>query len=527
MRKIISLLSVFIILCGVMSLPKIAQAGSSINASGASDLKKQIKDNLQWRLNMTKVLGQGIAMDGNIEVNPKSTFYEVKLPNIYFVFGLNGKLDIGTITATAIPDSSGGWLTNITLPFPFTFYDKTNAPVSEITIGSQHFSGVWIPAKEMYSKFDSLYQDIQIRSTLPEIFTASIGSLKANMDLKDNNDNTWSGTNDYEVANIKVDVSTKNALHLNVEKIIANSTYKRLNLNKTLKIKSKIRDIFKSEKPITEEDSKILIDIALSKSQGLFDDMSTASEINGFSFYEENNDPMQPRREISFNELAFKGASNGLGKEKATFKVNSSLGGLKTSLVPAGFEGLAPNAFNFDITVDNLPLRKIIEMLINEGMTKNEEKLELAETNIKVLLPKMLQDSGSSLSIQNTFVKSEDINVDLAGKINVSATSPIGAVGKMTMYVRGLDETIKKLQTLAIKPGANPQIIKSTGLLAIFQMMGQADTTANSGNASLRNYVFALTPDGKLLLNNVDFNALTASAMKGKNKRNSLTATPK
>ncbi|MCK5556399.1 MAG: hypothetical protein KAI76_09180 [Alphaproteobacteria bacterium] len=527
MRKIISLLSVFIILCGAMSLPGTANADTTINAKGAEDLKKQIEDNLQWRFDMAKAVGQGIAMDGSVEVTPKDSFYEVKLPRISFTFGSEGILSIGTITAKATPDPSGGWLTDITLPSPLTFYDDTNTPVSDITIGSQHFSGVWMPSHEIYSKFDSLYQDIQVRSLVPKIFTSSIGSMKTQIDLKDNGDGTWSGSNDYEISDVKVDISTKNAMHLNINKISANNTYDNVNMNHALEIKKKFRDIFKSGKPITEEDSKSIFETVMSTSNGLIDDMSSESEINGFSFYEENNDPTQPRREISFDKFAFKGISNDIGKEKSAFNLKTSLYGLKTSLIPAGFERLAPNAFNLDIAIDNLPLRKIIEMFINEGMTKNEEKPELAEANIKVLLPKMLQDSGSSLSIQNTFVKSEDINVDLAGKINVSATSPIGAVGKMTMYVRGLDETIKKLQTLAVKPDANQQIMNATGALAIFQMMGQSDPTADSGSASLRNYVFALTPDGKLLLNNVDFNALMASTMGGKNKSNGLTATPK
>lgn len=518
MRKIISLLSVFIILYGVMSIPEVAQAGSSINASGANDLKKQIEDSLQWRNDMAKTLGQGLTMEGDVEVNPKSSFYEVKLPRISFTFGPSGKLDIGTITATATPDPSGGWLTNITLPSIITFYDKTNAPVSDITIGSQHFSGIWMPAKKIYSKFDSLYQDIQVRSIAPEIFTVSVDSLKANMDLKDNGDGTWNGTNDYEIANIKVDVSTKNALHLNIEKIIASNTYKNLNLSKTLKIEKEIRNIFKSGKPLTEEDNKVLIDIALSKSQGLFDDMSSASEINGFSFYEENNDPTQPRREIAFDKLAFQGASNGLGKEKATFNIKIRLNELKTSLVPAGFEGLAPEAFNFDITIADIPFKKIMETLINVSTKETN-------TNVMSLLPKMLQDSRSSIAIQNTFVKSADLNVDIVGKVDANASTPIGAVGTMTMSLKGLDNTVKKLQALSVKPGSNPQIIGYTGALAFFQMMGQSDKTDNG--TAIRNYVFVLAPDGKLLLNNVDFNAIIASTMKKKSARNGLTATPK
>ncbi|MFH1159136.1 MAG: hypothetical protein V1721_09720 [Pseudomonadota bacterium] len=481
---------------------------------------------------MAKAFGQGLAMEGNVEVTPKDAFYEVRLPGLSFVLGSEGKLDIGTITAKATPDSSGGWLTDVTLPSPMTFYDKTNTPVSEITIGAQSFSGIWNPSKEIYSKFDSSYQDIRIKS--PDLLTVSIGSLKSRIDLKDNDDGTWSGPNDYEAADIKIEISARNALRLDIGRIISSNTYKRLNLNQTLEVKKKLREVFNPEKPMTEEDRKALLETLLSKSQKLIDDMSSVAEIVGFSLTENNTDPAQPRREISFDKFTFQGVSDGLGKEKSAFNIKSSLDGLKTSFIPAGFEGLAPKAFNIDVAIADLPFRKILETLVTAGAeaadkqkqkAENGDKTEPAKADAAAFLPKMLQDAGSSLAFQNTFVKSADLNIGVTGKIEASATTPTGAVGTVTLSLKGLDETVRKLQTLAVKPGADPRIMGYTGALALFQMMGQSDTAADG--ATLRNYVFLLTPDGKLLLNNVDFNALAASTMRSQRTKEVPTATPK
>ena len=472
MRKIISLLSVFVILCGTISLSGIAQAKSSINAQGAESLKKQIEDSLQWRLDMTKALGQGFAMEGNIKVTPKDTFYEIILPKLSVTFGLPGRLDIGTVIAKAKPDpSSGGWLTDVTLSSPMMFYDGSNISIAYIALGTQQFSGVWMPDNEMYSKFNSHYQNIQIKSILPDTLAVTIDSIKARLNLKDHGDGTWSGPNDYEIAGLKIDLSTEKALmHLNIGKILASNTYKNMNIKQTLEVKKELRDIFRPGNLITEEARAELLGVILSKSEGLVDDMNSSSEINNFSLAIKDIDTAQLPQKIFFSKFAFQGASDGLGKEKTAFNIKSNLNGFKTSLIPAGLEGLAPEAFNIEINIADLPLKEIMAMLVKVSIEANKEKSEPAKMNVIAFLSSMLQNSGASIMIQNTFMRSPDLNVDIKGKVKATTTPPLGATGTMTLSFKGLDETVKKLQTIAVKPDTNPQIMGFAGAFSIFQM---------------------------------------------------------
>ena len=527
MRKIISLLSVFVVLCGVMSLPGIAQAKTSIDAQGAESLKKQIEDSLQWRFDMAKALGQGFAMEGDIKVTPKDTFYEIITPKLSVALGLPGKLDIGTITAKAKPDPSGGWLTDVTLSSPITFYDRSNTPVAHITIGTQQFSGIWMPDNEMYSKFNSHYQDILIKSVASNLLTVSIDSIKARLNLKDHGDGTWSGPNDYEIAGVKINASGKSKtnnsakkmlIHLDIGKILASNAYKRMNVRQTLEVKKELQDFFKSKTPITEEARAEILNTILSKSEGLVGDISSSSEINNFSLIVENLDPLQPSKKIFFNKFAFRGASDGFGKEKAAFNIKSSLNGFKISFSPTGLEGLVPESFNIEINVADLPLKEIMAMLVKVGVEANKETSEPAKMNVTASLSSMLQDSGFSITIKDTFVKSPDLNVDIKGKIKAIPAPPLGAIGTITLSLKGLDETVKKLQAIAVKPDTNPQIMSYAGILSLFQMMGEVSSTADG--VTLRNYVFALTPDGKLLLNNKYFSTLTSSIAKRPGSQN-------
>ena len=161
-------------------------------------------------------------------------------------------------------------------------------------------------------------------------------------------------------------------------------------------------------------------------------------------------------------------------------------------------------------------------MLINIGVEANKAPQEPAKINVAAF-SKILQNFGSSLTIQNTFVKSPDLNVDIKGKIEATtaaAALPLGATGTMTLSFKGLDETVKKLQTIAVKPNTNPQIMGVAGALSMFQMMGEVSSTTDG--MVLRNYVFALTPDGKLLMNNKNLNALTSSIVERPGNQNAV-----
>ena len=127
------------------------------------------------------------------------------------------------------------------------------------------------------------------------------------------------------------------------------------------------------------------------------------------------------------------------------------------------------------------------------------------------LLPKMLQDAGTSVSVQNAFMYSAALDTHLAGRIDPSSTAALGATGKISLSFKGLDELVKK-QDEALMPGADPMTLGYLGGLTLLQAKGLPDKAADG--KSIRNYVIELTQDGKILLNGAPLTSLAINQNK-------------
>ncbi len=518
MRRIMPLFSVFL-LCGMLVWSGIARAAdTAINEQGAAGLKKQVEESLKWRADMAKSLGRGLVMGADIAVTPKGAFYEVKIPGLGVLFGPQGRLDIGTVVINAAPGQSGEWLLqNVTLPPVLTFYDSASAPTATVTIGSQRFSGDWWPDREMYSKIDSLCENIQIKSAGKDAVTATIGSLKTLVDLKDNGDSTWTGPADFTGTDIKIDVPGKNAVQLAIGKIVSHNTYHNLDVRPMLEIRKALQNVLKDGvPPAGDKDKQMALAGILLKTPIAMEGMSTALQVEGFSLHEKTAVAPQQPREVSFDKLFVAGTTTGLQAEKSAAVFGAGLSGLHVAPLPADMADLLPDTFNVEISLTNLPSKKMLEPLfaalqksVAAGKAPAQDPAQGAIMQAVGAMPKMMQDAGATLTVQNTFIRSKDLDTSLEGKINAAAATTFGATGKMTLSVKGIDETTQKLQAMAVKPGADPQMMSYVGGLTVFQMMGQSDKAADG--KALRNYVFELTPDGKILLNGSDLKLLTAS----------------
>ena len=114
----------------------------------------------------------------------------------------------------------------------------------------------------------------------------------------------------------------------------------------------------------------------------------------------------------------------------------------------------------------------------------------------------MLQEAGTSISIQNTFLKNPDLEAKFTARVVADAAAAIGATGKITMSVKGLDDAISKLQSMKANPGADLKMDGYFDGLALLMMMGQPEKTADG--KTVYNYVFEIKNDSKTLLNNMN-----------------------
>jgi hypothetical protein len=191
-------------------------------------------------------------------------------------------------------------------------------------------------------------------------------------------------------------------------------------------------------------------------------------------------------------------------QDKAQAVFASHFEGFKASVLPEGFADLVPQTVNVEVHASNLPLTKIISTMANSLLTPGDQA---TIQNAAQSLPKLLQDNGAFVSIENTYTKSPSFNSDLSGKIDATPNTALGVTGKLKLTLAHLDETVQKLRDLATKPGADLKIMGYANSLAVLQMMGQEGRTPDGAPARI--YNLEIMADGRTLLNGVDVQSLT------------------
>lgn len=530
MSKLSSLLlAAMIFISASSSLP--AQAAAPLSADGAVALKKTVEDALAYPLETTKISGQGLVMAGTVEVTPKDSFYEVHLPKLALVFQQGGKLDIGTVIVNATPAEDGSYLTSLALPTPMTFYDETNAPVAELSIGSQRFAGAWRPALDIYTKVDAEYKDIAIKSTGKVPFNFSLGQLRSVMDLTRNEDGSWSGPNNFGLSDIRLNVTDDGALDLKISSLIAKAVYDKVRLEGNKEIKDKALAMLKnSPQQPNPEDMKKFMDSLMQGMHGLLDGMSSDFSLNGLTVDIKPSANPAPGTlaepvHFSLGTLSSAFGLKGLLQQKGSAFFKLGMDQLAIDNLSADIAGMVPTASNVEISLDNLPMNalsaaftSLVSSAMDTALTAQnttdaaqkaamEQKMQAATITSMATIPQALVDAGATLSIKNTFTKAPDISSTLDGQFTANAASPTLATGVLTLAIKGMDELILKLQTMAQAPNANPKIMGYVQGLVMLQMMGQQETTPEG--KSLRSYKLEVTPDGKTLMNGSDLSAMT------------------
>ncbi len=525
MRRIIPLFFVF-----VLMFSGVAQAADAvIDAAGAASLKKLVEDDLQWRVDMAKVFGEGLAIDGKVEVTPKGGFYEVRLPSLSVLAGPEGRLDIGIMILNVAPGPQpGAWLIQqATLPSSMTYYDAKDAPLVRVSIGTQRIQATWVPEKSMYPQIDSLIENIQITGTGENAPVAKINTLKSLSNLKDNGDGTWTGPIDFESSGIVLNVPGKNPVTLGIGKISSHNVYDRLDMSQSLKMKEVAKKSMKEKLPQTDKEKQAFLAQLLTQSPVSADSMEGAIGIDDFFMHDTGAPPQQPQRTIALDHVVIDGITSNTRQEKSKAFVKLAFSGLRLPSIPPALADLMPQSMNAEITLDNLPVKAMMGQfftLVQKSVAAAGDKTDAAAqdaakaelTTVAVLLPKMLQDAGTTLSVDNTYVKSATVDATLKARIEAKAAAVIGAIGKMTLTFKGLDEAVQKMQGMALTAGADPHILGYFAGLTALEMKGQPDKAADG--KSLRNYILELKESGDMLLNGVVVNPRGTPADAGQPK---------
>lgn len=519
MRNTLSLLALFLLLSGTARA-----ADAPFDAAGAEKLKKQIEESLKWRLDMAKNKGEGITLGGPVTVTPKDGFYDVQLPQAAVLMKDRGRLDIGTISMKAMPDGApNAWRLETTLPATLTLRDTADAVAATVTIGRQHITSTWISDKGIYPKVDTLLEDIKAANTGKDGITVDIGSIKAWSDLKDNGDNTWSGPVNFDAGTIKARRPGDAPLALSIRGLSSHTQYDKVDLTQAIAQRNEIqKTVSASGGKLSAKQRKELAASLFKKAPSFSGNVDAVFTVSKFLL--EGTRP-ESKRSFSFDTFTASGTTTSLSGDKIKMLVKAAATGLAFAPQDETLLPLTPQKFNIEVTFDNVPIKalmseafSIMSKAIDRTPVDGGDKKALRQQNAQDLhdafadVPKMMQDAGTVMTIDNTSLSTGGLDISAAGKINAKAASPRGIVGNVTVSVKGLDEEVDKLKADLLNP-EKTQAIGAFGVVSALQAKGQPGKSATG--ASLRNYTLDFSDDGRILLNGADI-AATPAATKAK-----------
>lgn len=502
---------------------------ATIDATGAAKLKGEVADALQFYIESGKTQQQGLRLSGDITVEPKKDFYEVKIPGVSVLSGMD-RLDIGTIVVNATPGKDGEYLTAVAIPSPVVLKDAaTGKGVSEFSFGTQKFAGAWYPALGTFTKVDAEYKNVVIKDVESKATIGTANVLKTILDLKKNADNTWSGVQKTTFKDIALTAPVKDIPNAqnkaNVKKGTVDTIYDKIDLAQAKSLKDKMRAMYKNGAQPSSAEVKALLNEG-SANGGMVDGMKNNIDISGITLTLPQRTVAGKTPEPVIVTLARLNAAldiAGVRQDTGNVTAKTNIDGFGVSGNSPEAQGLIPQTLTINAALTQLPIRDVSKIITNviarsldatpanatpeqraAAQIKSDQEVEAATDEIMALLAK----TGASLTISDTKLTARDANADLKGNVKAvptasEAQTKAGFLGKMVLSLQGVDELLTKYQEKA-KTG-DKAAEKYVQFLSVLQMLGQQGT---AGGKSARTFTFDLTPDGKLKMNGADISVL-------------------
>lgn len=513
-------------LAAALMLAPVSSQAAEATEEGAAKIKQQVEKALEFPIQLAISDGPGLVLSSGVTVTPKGSYYEVQLPGATFTAGIGFQFNLGTITANVQPNDDGSLLTKISVPSTIKAAEGDGKPVAELTIGKQEFVGTWWPELAAFTQLKSQYSDISLKSIDGDDFSGTIETLTAFVDLKKNDDGTWSGPYGYGGKNVNLNVAMGVSASAVIDSFEANSSYEKMNLVARKAMQDKISETLKKtpqDAQPTPDQANSMIQSMVNNLSGYLDGMGNKVTASGLKLTLKGDPATVPPGQkadgldVAIQSITSQFDVSGMMQEKGSGKLHINLSGINIMSDDADIKSVLPSDLNLEFYLDDLPMQKLGKSLseavtnvmgVFNGMNtapdqgKQIEIQQIAMMQMLALastLPQQLSAAGSKLSIKNTYTKSPDLDSSLAGEITANPTSPLVAEGSITLSLKGIDELILKLQSLAQKPEASPELARYASALSMLQIYGQP--AAAQDGKSIRKLQLDLTKEGQIFLN--------------------------
>lgn len=484
-----------------LSGPAWAQQAPAINADGAAALRAALIKGLKQTFPESDDDGVEILFDGDPAVTVAGDHYEVTLPPLS-ISADDSSLEVGVIRLSVVPKADSSYAVDVTVPSRMELAEGDDPP-TVLTIGKQHFAGVWNAAVENFVTADIAYGDIAL---VPPDNKGSlrIGALTATQDMRqDGSPNVWSGPvagaiNDVALSDGKTTL-------LKVGAVTMEANYGRMNLEKVTQIKALAAKhaAAGTEPPVAQ---------FLPLLGGMIGDATMRLRINDLSAGDTDG-------RVSFDMAALQFGVTDIDRTNATISFGIQSQGMKVQPLP-GPQQFMPQRFEFQISLAKLPNAAIGQAVLamaaleeqqrgKSGKKKGDDAKNQTRDALMAMTGAMLTEAatnaGTELRLDKLTLDTAAVSGTVTGAMRMLTKAAMGAVGGADVILRGLDSAADALKP---KPGAqpDPQVQDALGVIAMLQAFGQQGKDETGKDT--RTYKFELTEGGQVLLNGADMNAM-------------------
>ncbi|HRI77553.1 MAG TPA: hypothetical protein PLX33_11285 [Alphaproteobacteria bacterium] len=507
--------------------PTAVYAQKAVSDAGVEELRRVIDEALTFELEVSKKTGEGLQMSSPPQITNKGSYYEVRFPDVNYAYPDIGNIEVGTIVLNVTHGKTDDeYLASMAVQPTMTFKSAANETVT-LNIGKQKFAMAWQASLQFPTRVDAEYGDLKLTVDGKEPFSSTTENFRFITNLQPDKDGMWTGPTEIEVRNIKANFSPSELSgpgEARLERLYSKTDYTMLDLGMRLQSKKKMRDLVKQsgDKPV--EDTEAVLNAMLQDGYVMFSDAKSELQFQKFAADvqplppKEGQTPEKPRalrleEFSSFIDMA--GLRSDNGKIAARISLKELMG---TNLVAPDSAGYLPQNANVELFLENMPMQslyKAFAALATEGLRASKMAEDAAargqphnlprhhESQVMaaaMALPQMLQNSGASISVRNTFIRAPEISTKLFGDFKAVKGAPRVGAGELTMVIQGLDELLSKLEA-----DQSRQSRRALSGLSFLQVLGQQDT---EDGKPIRRYVFKVDEIGKMTLNGTEIGAL-------------------
>lgn len=498
-------------------------ARAALDQAGAAKLKTLVESFVTEQKKLAEIDGKTrVELQGETTVEEAGEYYAVTLPYIKVIHPNGDQVDVGMVSINALPgDTAGQWKLRVAMPTPVIVSDKSGKELTRMTVGGQRAAGIWDESLRSFIKLDALYKDISFSGT--DGSSLKVPETRIIYDFTRDAANKWSGPGTVTFKNIEAAPSTGGNLKIAEAKVDFSIDRYDSNAIRTYREKmaalseSMAKDAVggKLSPAHTGAIASMMVDFFGAAGEG----MKIRYSLNGLNIVKPASGA-NPAQTISIPSGFFGADLSGFSSGKVKLALQSGYNGL--NVVPSTGTGLTPSEANIDITVENIPLRDVLNLTKNT-IDASIAQPELSKAATALFVPKLyglLSQSGAVLTVKDTHMGNADIDITMQGNARADISAVMGGTASSKIAIHGLDTLISRIEAQKAKPGSAANEIKLSQSLEKLRMFKNIARMENRPGAPAIHVVeLELTPQGKTTINGEDLAAALAKAQKPAEKK--------